>query len=670
MSIQAPSSSAVVTLFGACRVRPSDILVLALVLSVQDGIAQHHAYVDVGDDAAPAPARVELQAWGIRDPGALVVGQLSLLKDPARPRFMVYYLSEERPIERIVPMTRHPTDSTDVLFVTGLTKNQNRLGGYFNTFQRAPSSARLGIATAPDGRRGLRFRCDRRDTGFCGMWVHLFDFSMPHSERAFLDARHYSHLSMWMRGTGLESLAIKAADATWEQREDALALGLVGQYRMSDTERDGWHRIAVPLHMLSDRLDRSMLASIVLEATAPGSYDLFMKDISFVRSPDVAPGLSDAESADDETIRPDMTTWVWNTAELLANLAQRDSLIAFLRRQGFNRVFLQLPGDSAQKAIRGEIKIDIASLRTLVGHFVSNGIEVDALDGYAGYARTEYHRGVLATVDNVIAYNNAVADEERFRGIRFDIEPYLLDGFHGRNRQTILFEFLDLLAAAAARCRGEAIRFAADIPFWYDARSKFTGKPVEVFYDGATKPASHHIIDLVDEVAIMDYRTVAWGADGTIRHGTGEMEYAAAVGKSVLVGLETYMLPDEELIEFEGRAERGMPAAGVDAVVMAMRPDGAAELGPSEILGPGADADSVSGPVEYWWWPVRRRIAVPADKITFHSLGASRLEETLRETAEGFSGFPSFAGFAIHDSRSYKELIERTSRPGAAAGAH
>ncbi len=617
-----------------------------------------------------APARVDLSAWGIRDAGSITAGQLSLLKDGAHPRYIAYYLSDEPPLSKVISMKRHRVDDTDVLFVTDLTENRNHLGGYFNTFQRSPSAARLGIDTAPDKRRGLRLRCERQDTGFCGLWIHLFDFSRPFAERAFLDATPYSHLSFWMRGSGLESLALKAADAMWEQREDALPLGLVVEFAAESDPQDGWQQFLIPLSILSDRVDRSLLASVVFEASAPGSYDLYMKDMSFVSAPRFAPALSDARSEAREAVDPDMAMWVWNTIDLLADAEKADSLVAFLNRQGFNRVFLQLPGDSTRKTLPGEIAIDVGSLRALVSRFARGGIEVEALDGYAGYARAAYHPGVLATVENVIAYNGAVDADEQFSGVRFDIEPYLLDGFHGHEQQAILLEFFDLLAAIADRCRAEELRFAVDIPFWYDARSKFSGRSVDVEYRGATKPASHHIIDLVDEVAIMDYRTVAWGADGTIRHGSGEIAYAAEAGKSVLIGLETYPLPDEELIEFEGRPEAGLPPVDTDAIIMTVQHDGAAVLGLSDSRGTRSETPVQVDGTEVWWWPVSRRIPVPAEKITFYSLGAERLEETLRETTDGFSRYPSFAGFAIHDSRSYQALVEEGSSPDAAVDAH
>ena len=56
---------------------------------------------------------------------------------------------------------------------------------------------------------------------------------------------------------------------------------------------------------------------------------------------------------------------------------------------------------------------------------------------------------------------------------------------------------------------------------------------------------SDRVIDLVDTVAIMDYRTEAGGSNGTVAHAADELAYATRVGKTVQVALETTFIPDE-----------------------------------------------------------------------------------------------------------------------------
>ena len=57
------------------------------------------------------------------------------------------------------------------------------------------------------------------------------------------------------------------------------------------------------------------------------------------------------------------------------------------------------------------------------------------------------------------------------------------------------------------------------------------------------------------------------------------------------------------------------------------------------------------------WWPIRRRLFVPGDKLTFTQLGARRLLNVMEETADAFRRYDSFAGFGLHHAESTMELL-------------
>jgi hypothetical protein len=78
--------------------------------------------------------------------------------------------------------------------------------------------------------------------------------------------------------------------------------------------------------------------------------------------------------------------------------------------------------------------------------------------------------------------------------------------------------------------------YGVDIPFWFDEDVP----PMPLQYNNQSKDLSRHLIDLVDNVGIMDYRNFAGGMDGIITHGLGEVEYASKMGKKIYIGLETY----------------------------------------------------------------------------------------------------------------------------------
>ncbi len=550
--------------------------------------------------------------------------------------------------------------------------NRNHLGGFFNAFEQSPSRARAALAAAPDGRFGLRLSYTREEQGFCGLWVHLFDVTRPPHERAFLDVRRLTTLSFWVRGSdGGERVLLKLADERWERLGDALTLGELGRFLPSGRVETDWQQAVVPLSALPEDLAPANLASIVLEGLAPIRGEVYVSRLALSEDPDSLPSLPDPIADPAKGQASPNAIWIWNTRELLDDAGRQDGLVRFLAARRFDTAFLQLVSAPGDPSAVGEIDPD-PTLRGLLAKFTHNGIRVYALDGFKRYALPEYHPAVLATIRNIARYNAESAEAERFHGVRYDIEPYLLPGFHGPRRDEILRGYLDILARGARLAHESGLRFGADIPFWYDAPDEVTFEPVTLAFRGVEKPVSEHVIDLVDDVAIMDYRTTAYGADGIIRHAESELRYADQVNKPVYVALETGHLPDETLIHFGGEIARepledrggvgyvGLATVGDSAlVVWRPQPDSAASPGQAlaaEMARLGLEA------TEVLWWPATRLVAVPGDKLSFAGLGAQPLQQTLDESARELAGHDSFAGFAIHYSESYRTLLEEESR--------
>jgi hypothetical protein len=598
-----------------------------------------------------------LSDWGVRDATAIRSGLISLIHEPAGPRLVVYKLSsEERP--RFEPSTRGSTPSfqDNTLLVHGPGDgNRNRLGGFFNVFYKSPSRSEATLAASPDGRQSLRLSVLRASEGFCGMWIHLFDFSQPPDAREYLDAAPFEVLSFWVRGeTGDEEVLLKIADARWELKGDALAIGRVGDFLPAGRIETEWQRAVIPLDRLDGGLDRMGLASLVFEGTAEGEATVYIRQVALSATASAAPPLGEPESVpEDERRTPaeiPRAPWVWNTTALLDDAEAQTDLVRLLEEQGIERVFLQLPGLPGETGRLGVEPWDEVGLGELVKTLRQAGRTVYALDGFRSYALKKHHQTVLDVVDRVIEHNRASPPEARFAGVHHDIEPYLLPGFHGTRRGQILVDYLDLVAQSARRLRGADLAYGVDIPFWYDAPDEDTFEPVEVEFRGGLKPVSEHVIDLVDEVTIMDYRTTAYGADGTIRHARGELDYAASVGKTLWIGLETFGLPDEDLLYIEGGPNQGpFPSAGEYIV--------AETMGDSTRLTLETVPESGAGAPPGTWWQVSRRVPVPADKITFARLGVEALERTLEETMLEFAYSPALGGFAIHFDESLRRLL-------------
>jgi hypothetical protein len=178
-------------------------------------------------------------------------------------------------------------------------------------------------------------------------------------------------------------------------------------------------------------------------------------------------------------------------------------------------------------------------------------IDVHSLDGFPEFALRQKHAIPLSVVDAIIDFNEAAKPNERFAGVHFDNEPYLLLGWHNEERrEKILHDFLSLNVKCQRRVRKAGIEFGIDVPFWWsmpDAsrNGKASGS---VFFNAVRKPASHHCIDLLDNVGIMNYRDSADGADGLIAHGQDLLRYSDSVdGADIYMGIETFRYRPQEV---------------------------------------------------------------------------------------------------------------------------
>jgi hypothetical protein len=159
------------------------------------------------------------------------------------------------------------------------------------------------------------------------------------------------------------------------------------------------------------------------------------------------------------------------------------------------------------------------------------------------------------------------------------------------------------------------------------------------------RPMSELIIDVVDNLGIMDYRTVAYGADGVIEHGINELRYAAKKGKKVFIGLETVSLPDETIYDFGPKGEGSrllIKTIDSQRIQITFIPKG-------EIL------DFQDALLLHQ----TRQVQVPSSKLTFDQKKIADLEEVMRLSEKELCRFSSFHGFVIHSYESYRPWLEK-----------
>ncbi len=410
----------------------------------------------------------------------------------------------------------------------------------------------------------------------------------------------------------------------------------------------------------------------------PAGARLEVRFLSTSPAPDLTMG---ADSAAEPAVPPPSPVgshptgrralWVWNTAELLEDPAGRDRFLSFVADQRIDRVFLYLPPAAGQAAAAGFVPFDGSAVGPLVAALGAHGVRTYALDGDPYYVRPENREGVLRTVRRVAEYNRGAPASERFAGVHYDVEPYLIPGFQGPRRAEILEEYSALVADLAEVAHRGGLTLGVDIPFWLDGRDEATGQRFEIDVDGARRPVLDAVLSHVDEVAVMAYRTTAGGPNGVVAQAAREVARASAAGVGVYVGLETRRIYDEEQYTFRGPARSGLPELADAAWVVVERLDGRRArvwyVEGAEALD-SLTAATAGAPLRFWY--AGSPVPLPGSALSFQSLGADSLGAVSDAVVRELGAEGSFRGVAFHDYAGMEALfdgegVEERPRPDA-----
>lgn len=216
---------------------------------------------------------------------------------------------------------------------------------------------------------------------------------------------------------------------------------------------------------------------------------------------------------------------------MLDDAAYKAQVKSFLHERHVSRVFLYADEYKGRSVIRENPEL----YRALVRELRADGIDVHALLGSyflstQTYVLPEKKQAARAMLRRVLNYNDTSKKGERFTGVHFDIEPHMLEAW-STDRLGLSALFLDRLDEWMTIAHGSGLEVSAAIPFWLDG--------YEVEWRGKLRPMNEHVQSVLDTVVLMDYRDKAEGRDGLIRHARNEIEWAAANGKLVTVGVET-----------------------------------------------------------------------------------------------------------------------------------
>jgi len=241
----------------------------------------------------------------------------------------------------------------------------------------------------------------------------------------------------------------------------------------------------------------------------------------------------------------DQAMWIWGEAALIrSSPAARNGAVNFMKANGINTAYLFTPGTI--------LSAEGDNYRALISQFHANGIQVYALDGAPDYILPGAGRTAAEfNLQGVLLYNFNSAPNERFDGFNADVEPWALSTWNTNTAQHVQ-QYLDLATQYMDMKSfwGDTLQVGPATPFWFD---QTTASPAfdNVTYNGITKPFYQHVQDIYDYVTIMDYRDFATGTGGIIDLASAEMAYAATIGKSVVIGVETQNIAPDIVTFFE-----------------------------------------------------------------------------------------------------------------------
>ena len=609
--------------------------------------------IEIQDPSSPS-LQVSLTDWGLRsidDIGFLTVALFE--HDSAASNVSLYDLRKVPP-KLSGPKARVWRSEAPILTSGGFLLsrfdrgNYNRLGGTFGSFAKTPST---GDARLLGGNVGLRFRFTQAEKGFTGVWFHLFDDRASSAERTYLHTGAASHLTFEIRGSkGGESLLLAVADREWLEKGDARTIGPVSAYLESGAVTRKWQRVLVPLSDIPADVEHEELASLVMQAASKGKGEVAIRNLGLLASADarlpIDTVVASKPTGAKRVLRRAM--WVWETKALLGDFALRKQLLATCKSQKITDVFLQLVPATLGTA-------SWSAMLDLVADLHEIGVRVDALDGSPNYSQSASHHVALEIASAVVTSNRIESAKRRFDGVRFDIEPYLLPGFSGPGKARILGDYLALWDKLHAVASSGKLPLGADIPFWFDGVDRYN-KPVAVVRG---RPVSELVMDRVDNIAVMAYRTRIYGPDGVIAHAIDEIEYAEATGKGVFVGLETGPLPNEHVRDFDAK-----PREAADRLLV--WPEGRGKLRVvhyrAEEREKFAAARAVHAGARVFY--MRSETIAPASKITFNRENLGSLEEATLQIEEELGLYDSTEGIAIHAFGSLHRLRDtRVAEP-------
>ena len=239
-------------------------------------------------------------------------------------------------------------------------------------------------------------------------------------------------------------------------------------------------------------------------------------------------------------------TWVWSHSAF-ATPEARQSLVRFSKKNQIRHldVHIRMFHDKDETGLR-----DSEAFRALIGLAGEHNITTAALRGNPRMFFSGNHEKALGELRAIMAFSRTLPQDTMFRGIKYDVEPYLTEEWKakGESRETVMEDYLSFLRLAGSILDDEAPRLwlAADTPFWWDKEE------LTLDFAGRRKRFNEHVQDLTDFIAVMSYRRSPREVLNCVQ---GERMYAEKIHKVIFPSLETVKLKKNPQLSFHGMSK-------------------------------------------------------------------------------------------------------------------
>ncbi|HRI39122.1 MAG TPA: hypothetical protein PLO50_11230, partial [Nitrospira sp.] len=421
----------------------------------------------------------------------------------------------------------------------------------------------------------LHVRIDHRGTAPCGVMWSL--------QAAGKNLDVLSFRTLRVRGTTSSPVQIELVDSMTEPEQAHTV-----------TERiTGSFSLEIPLASLARQVDLRQLTQ--LRFVADADADLVIDELAFLRQlPESHP-------------TPAIGFWYWDYRSAIRD---PESMVAACRKQHCRRILLQLPDlrDTDQ------IWTAYAELFTMAK---SADIELLALDGAPDMID---HTAPL--IDKLNRLLGLIGNHES-PTVQLDIEPYLLEGFP--EDHTIYTRYVDTIDRVATLLRGRA-KLSVVIPFWFSSTIH------------RQRPLAFSVMDRVDEVAVMSYRT---DVDELVTISDDILRYGTLVHVPVWLALETTNLLPERHVILKREHRIGLADGVLDPIRRILRLE--------------APTQQERAEQEKLWFRIHHQTTVRPERISFSGRTEHDVQHTISDVFDRIQ-HQSFSGLVIHDLPGYLAL--------------